>query len=134
MSQENVEVARAFQVAFNQRDRAAITRLTHADFEFIPMLATLEGRVYRGHAELLGWIDSLDEDWETFELCPEEYHDLGGSVLCLGHWRARGRTSGIEFEGQPGAWLVSVREGRLSRSETFTDRDAALEAASRSGD
>jgi ketosteroid isomerase-like protein len=129
MSRENVEVVRTFHRAFNERDRASLTRLTRPDFEFVPILAVLEGRVYRGHPGLLEWIDELDQHWEIFELCPEEYHDLGDSVLCFGTWRARGRTSGVQLDDQPGAWLLQLRDGLLARSETFTDRAQALEAA-----
>jgi ketosteroid isomerase-like protein len=129
MSEQNVEVVRRLQDAFNRRDRAALARVLGPDLEFIPMLARLEGRVYHGPDELLEWVDALEEDWEEFELCPEQYFDLGDRVLCLGHWRARARTSGVELDGQPGAWLVDVRDGLITRSETFTHRADALDAA-----
>jgi ketosteroid isomerase-like protein len=53
--------------------------------------------------------------------------DLGDRVLVFGHWRARGRTSGGESE-QPGTWLYEIKEGKVVRLQTFTNRDEALAA------
>src|ERR687888_124765 len=117
----NIEIVREMQDAFNRRDRPRLAELISEEFEFIPMLARLEGRVYHGHAGLFGWMDELEHDWEEFELCPEEYFDLGAeTVLCFGHWRARARTSGVELDNQPGGWVVNVRDRKITRSETFT--------------
>jgi len=128
MSQENVEIARAVHEAFNRRDLVALFELLDPEVEWIPILAALEGRVYRGHAGLRQWIEDLDADWEYFETCPEEFRDLGDRVLIFGHWRARGRASRVELENQPGSWLVHFRAGRVMRQQTYTDRSEALEA------
>ena len=50
-------------------------------------------------------------------------------ALALGHWRACARGSGLAFERQHASWLIALRDGQIVRLETFTDRDAALEAA-----
>ena len=50
-------------------------------------------------------------------------------ALALGHWRACARGSGLAFERQHASWLIAVRDGRIVRLETFTERDAAFEAA-----
>jgi ketosteroid isomerase-like protein len=92
-------------------------------------MATLEGHVYRGHAGFRQWIEDLDTDWEYFETCPEEFRDLGDRVLILGHWRARGRASGVELEHQSGCWLVHLNGGKVVRQQTYTDPRDALKAA-----
>ena len=91
-------------------------------------MAALEGRVYRGHEGVRRWLEDLARDWEYFEPCYEEYRDLGDRVLILGHWRARGRASGVESE-QPGTWLYEMKGGKVVRMHTFTDRDEGLKAA-----
>ncbi len=128
MSQRNVEIARAVHEAFNRRDLAALFELLDPEVEWIPILAALEGRVYRGHAGIRQWIEDLDTDWEYFETCPEEFRDLGDRVLILGHWRARGRASRVELENQPGSWVVDLKGGKVIRQQTYTDRSEALEA------
>lgn len=129
MSLGNVEIVRRVFDAFNRRDIAAFLELLDPDVEWVPILAVLEGRVYRGHADVRRWIEDLATDWEFFEVHPEELDDLGDRVLVSGHWRARGRASGVELDNQPGTWLYEIRDGKVVSMLTFTDRDEALEAA-----
>ena len=42
---------------------------------------------------------------------------------------ARGRGSGVELENQAAAWLSEVKDGKVVRMQTYTDRAEALEAA-----
>ena len=130
MSQDNVEIARGVHDAFNRRDVAALLGLLDPEVEWVPILAALEGRVYRGHAGVKRWIKELDTDWEYFETCPEEFRDLGDRVLALGSWRARGRASGVQLENQPGCWLLDLKDGKVMRQQTYTDRAEAFEAVS----
>ena len=127
MSQENVEIVRRVFDAFNRRDIAAFLELLDPDVEWVPVLAVLEGSVYRGHADIRRWIKDLDTDWEFFEVYHEELRDLGDRVLVSGHWRARGRASGIEVEN-PGTYLYEIKGGKVASMRTFTDRVEALEA------
>jgi ketosteroid isomerase-like protein len=129
MSRENVEIARGVHEAFNRRDVATLLGLLDPEVEWIPILAALEGRVYRGHASVRRWLRDLDTDWEYFETRPEEFRDLGDRVLILGSWRARGRASGVQLENQPGSWLVHLKDGKVMRQQTYTDRAEALLAA-----
>ena len=127
MSQENVEVARRLHRAFNERDRDALAEVFDPDVEWIPILAKLEGASFRGPEEVNRWLDELDRDWAEFVTDPEEFRDLGDVVLILGTWHARARHSGLVLDA-PGAWVARVRNGRIVRQETFTERAQALEA------
>jgi ketosteroid isomerase-like protein len=129
MSSENVELVRRVFDAFNNDDMDAQLELWHEEGEFIPILARLEGHVYRGPEGVRRWIEQVERDWEVFEARPEEYRDLGDKVVALGSWRARGRVSGVELDSAQATWVVEVRDGKLWRWETFTDRDAAFRAA-----
>jgi uncharacterized protein len=128
MSPGNVEIVRRVFGAFNSRDIPAFLELLDPDVQWVPILAVLEGRVYRGHADVRRWIEDLATDWEFFEVHPEELDDLGDRVLVSGHWRARGRASGVEYN-QPGTWIYELEDGRVVSMLTYTDRDEALEAA-----
>jgi len=129
MSQENVEIARRHHEAFNKRDIDSFLGALENDAEWIPIMASLEGRVYRGHEGVRRWIEELDRHWETFEVRDEEVHDLGDRVLILGRWHARGRASGVVLENQPASWLYEINDGKVVKMRTYTDRAEALEAA-----
>ena len=128
MSQENVEIVRRHHEAYNRHDIGAFLETLDPNVEWIPIMAALEGRTYRGREGVRRWLEELTTDWEIFETCPEEFHDLGDRVLLLGHWRARGRASGVELENQPASWLYEIKGGRVLRMRTYTDRAEALEA------
>ena len=127
MSQEDVEIVRSVFDAFNRRDIAAFLAFLDPDVEWVPVLAVLEGRVYRGHGEVRSWLKDLATDWEFFEVDYEELRDLDGRVLVCGHWHARGRASGVELEN-PGTYLYELEDGKVVSMRTFTDRAEALEA------
>jgi ketosteroid isomerase-like protein len=128
MSLENVEIVRRHHQAYNRHDIGAFLEPLDPNVEWIPIMAALEGRTYRGRDGVRRWLEDLTTDWEIFETCPEEFRDLGDRVLLLGHWRARGRASGVELENQPASWLYEIKDGRVVRMRTYTDRAEALEA------
>jgi ketosteroid isomerase-like protein len=133
MSRQNVELVRRLHQAFNRRDTETFLELLDPDVEWVPMMARLEGAVYRGRAEVERWLAGLDHDWVELRTDPREFRDLGEVVLILGTWHARARTSGLVLDSEPGAWVAHVREGKVIRQETFTDRAQALEAVDRGG-
>jgi ketosteroid isomerase-like protein len=113
----------------NRLDAEGMMAVALPDYEFVPIMAALEGRVYNGADGVDQWIAEMRSHWEYFECCPLEYHDLGDRVIAFGHWRARGLASGVEVDGQPATWLAWIRDGKLCRWRTFTDRHEALAAA-----
>jgi ketosteroid isomerase-like protein len=133
MSRQNVELVRRLHQAFNRRDTETFLELLDPDVEWVPMMARLEGAVYRGRAEVERWLVGLDHDWVELRTDPREFRDLGEVVLILGTWHARARTSGLVLDSEPAAWVAHVREGKVIRQETFTDRAQALEAVDRRG-
>ena len=128
MSRENVEVMQRFHNAFNRRDVDAFLALMHPDVELVPITGRLEGTVYRGHAAIRAFFQSFDEDWEVFQTVPHEFQDFGDCVMSLGTWESRGRASGLDLNAHPAAWVAWMRDGKIVRQETFTDRAEALEA------
>jgi ketosteroid isomerase-like protein len=125
----NTELVRKLLDAVNRLDADAMMGAIQPDYEFIPIMAALEGRVYRGREGVRQWLADMEVYWEYFECCPVEFHDLGDRVIAFGHWRARGRASGVEVDGQPATWVAWVRDGLLCRWRTFTDREEALATA-----
>jgi ketosteroid isomerase-like protein len=133
MSRQNVELVRRMHQAFNRRDTETFLGLLDPHVEWVPMMARLEGTVYRGRAEVERWLAGLDHDWVDLRTEPREFRDLGDVVLILGSWHARARTSGVVLDSEPAAWVARIRHGKVVRQETFTDQDQAFEAARRQG-
>ena len=87
MSRENVELVRRAHEAFNRRDTEAYFEVFDSDGVLVPLLAMLEGVVYRGREEIMRWFDEVDRNWAEFQTTPQEFRDLGEVVLVFGTWQ-----------------------------------------------
>jgi ketosteroid isomerase-like protein len=119
------EVVRFVWEAFSREDDDAALEGIHPDAVVVPFGATLEGKQYAGHDEIIGWMNKdIRVNWEWFHTDPREFRKVGDRILVYGLWRARGRDSGVELE-VPATWVVDVRDGKIAFWQTFTDRDEA---------
>ena len=127
MSQENVEVVEGLYRTFNRRDVTGLLDLLDPDVEWVPVLAVLEGRVYRGHDDVRRWVEDLTRIGSSSRCLMRRcaISATGSSSLVIG--APAGRTSGGESE-QPGTWLYEIKRGKVVRLQTFTNRAEALEA------
>jgi ketosteroid isomerase-like protein len=111
-------------------DLETLAALGHPDHEMFTVQSMLEGGGYRG-AEgfgrwLASWNEMFGEDWEA---TVEDARATGDErVLITGWMKARGAQGGVPIEQR--FWVVmDVRDGLAVRSEVFTQRERALEAA-----
>lgn len=124
--EEQFEVVRKVWAAFGEFDLDGGLALIHEDAEVIPFGAAMEGRGYVGRDAIRSWLEQeIWSSWETFVTIPEEFRVVGDRLLIFGHWRARGKESGIELE-IPATWVVRVVDGKIAGWRTFTDRGEAL--------
>ena len=128
MSQENVELMSRAMDAFNRGDGKAFDRLLTSDAEVVPVRAALEGTTYRGPDAGTQYCTAVDPSWANLGWEVEEIRDGGEQILALGHIRGEGRDSGVAIDARAG-WLAHFSEGRITRFQTFANRDDALEAA-----
>jgi ketosteroid isomerase-like protein len=128
MSQDNVERVHAAHDAFNRGDLDAAVEYFHADAVWIPYLAGLEAREYRGHAALLDMWRNLREHLAGFRVDPQEVIDGGDWVVIVVEAQGSGPTSGVAVR-QRWAQLMSIRDGLIERVEPFPTREEALKAA-----
>ena len=122
MSQENVETVQRAVEAWNADDLDAFLAELAADVEWHPAIQPgLEGKAttYRGHdgARKI-WRQDRGEAWERLTNRPQEFRDLGESVLALGHMDLTARATGIEFSQELEKSLTFER-GRSFASATF---------------
>src|SRR5215208_2701486 len=114
MSQENVEVVRRVNEAFDARDIEALLAEHHPDVEIVALRSQIEGP-YRGHDGLRRMAaDVFGAD--LFELRIDEMRDLGNRVLVFGHQHALVR--GVPFDHVL-AELYEIEDGKVARMRAF---------------
>jgi ketosteroid isomerase-like protein len=133
MSQQNLEIVRrVYEVlAGGVNEQAALTLLdeglTDPDAELDLSTAYPDGPVVRVET----WREFLDtQPWgRTTRFEPESFRAAGADrVLVFVRVHGIGGASGVEVEGRF-AHLVTLRDKRVLRTEVYTDRSKALEAA-----
>ena len=133
MSQENVEIARrACEAAWRrpEPDYATLNALARPDHEMFTVQSLVEGGGYRGaqgfREWLVSWGEMFGEEWDS-DVADATALDEE-RVLITGWIRVRGQGGGVPVEQR--FWvLMTLRDGKVARSEVYTDRDAAFEAA-----
>jgi ketosteroid isomerase-like protein len=126
-----VEVVRGMYEAFSRGDAEAA--LAYLDQEVvIDASHRVDGRVGRGHEQLISILGEWLGTWEEWREEVEEMRDLGSRVLVLSTQRGRGKGSRIEWEG-PFAMLYEIRDGRITRWTIYDDPRAAFEAVGSDG-
>ena len=129
MSQENVEIVREMVTRFN-RDGFMPEDLFDPDVELSNIRESPLPGPYRGYEGLRKWREGVFEVIEDgrFEIDDLIDVDEAGLVIHKTRLLGRARHTGIEvdIEWTNVQWL---RDGRIFRSESFTNRAEALEAA-----
>jgi len=140
MSLQNVELVRAVQpqpgvdiaALFREEGRwhtvrEMLARVVHPDFECsIPLFG--QSTTYSGIDGLrAAWLDWM-EPWATYRTELEDVIDLGDRVLVLVRDYGRHEPQDPEVE-QVDAAIWTVMDGKITRAEFYTDRDAALRKA-----
>lgn len=129
MSEANVELARRAYAHWAGGDLEGTLELSTDDFEFIPAIAAgVEGGSVKGPDAVRSFFAGLEETWETFRIEMDEFREIGDRVMAIGRLTAKGRGSELELD-QPMYAVVTFREGKIARMESFLDRDAAEAAA-----
>ena len=132
MSRENVETVQRAVAAWNADDLAAFLAELDADVEWHPAIQPgLEGAAttYRGHDGAREfWRQDRGEAWERLTNRPQEFRDLGESVVVLGRIDLPARVTGIEFSQEVGE-VFDLRAGKIVRIRDFLTHAEAVEAA-----
>jgi ketosteroid isomerase-like protein len=130
MSLEDAERVRTMCEAWLRGDLDAVVETCHPEVEWdtTRFEGWVENKVYRGRDEvrrfLEEWLGSWDRDsYEaSFELL-----DAGDQVVAFWSQRMTGRGSGAPVK-LDSAQVLTLRDGRVSRIDNYTDTNEALEA------
>ena len=126
MSQENVEIVRAANEAWNAGDMDALTELYDPDVIMRAIEGWPEPGPYVGRKAVMRWLAQLRETWDadTVELT-SDFIAAGDRVAVRLIWHGAGRGPAANM----GMTIVqTVRDGRILYVEYFWDHAKALEA------
>jgi ketosteroid isomerase-like protein len=130
MSEENVKVVRRSCEAFVAGDAETAMAALDPQIEWHATVGGIdEGRIARGHEEIVQAFIDYFGVWERLEMRAEKFIDAGGDdVVVFWHEVAKGRESGVVVETDTGT-VQTVRDGKIIRVRSYLDRADALEAA-----
>ena len=125
MSQENVEVVRAWYDAFNREDWDAMLKDAAPGFEvdFSRSDGPLAG-VF-GLDQIRRFVEEFNETWESARIEPHEFIEAGDLVVMPGTLHVKGR-DGIEVVVRA-TFVFTIRNGAIERNTMYQDKEEALE-------
>ena len=126
MSQENLDLVRSLCAAW-ERGEFRSTAWMHPDIEIVwadhlsPAPTRGVGEAWERFRDFLGTL-------EAASFATEEIREIDHErVLVLGHYRGRGKASGLDVgKISREAALLHMEGGRVAKVELYTDRDRAL--------
>ena len=126
MSQENVEIVRAFIDALNREDLEAALKHLGSDFEldFSRAVGPVSGVFKLDQIRAL--FDEVFGMWEAIRFEVDEIVEAGDLVVALWTGHLKGR-DGIEVQART-AWVCTIRDGTVERLCYYQDRQDAFEA------
>jgi ketosteroid isomerase-like protein len=125
MSQENVEIVRAFMEAFNAGDIEGVIACCDPGIEFHSTFAAVGGASYHGHDGVRTWYRDLEEEWGDIRSEVEVLYDVGEHTLTLTVFRGRGKHSGAEA-ALPAAVVTRAEDGLIVYFKGYAHREDAL--------
>jgi ketosteroid isomerase-like protein len=128
MSQENVEIFRRAQEAYNEGDWDAVLATMDPNVVFDSTRAGPDGEVYRGHEGAKRFWRMLRDVFGSLRNEPEEIIDNGDRLFTRIRQRSTGRASGAMTEDVI-YQIITLNEGKAIRVVFFRERAEALEAA-----
>jgi ketosteroid isomerase-like protein len=128
MSRQNAEIVRRAYAVLAEEGVDAVLAFIDPDSESTtPASLASEPDTYRGHEGVRRWFSSFGDAMEGVYLEGLEFTAVGDKVLVDTKLHARGRATGIETVQR--AFVVwTLREGLVTRADTFAERGQALEA------
>jgi ketosteroid isomerase-like protein len=128
MAKDNEEVARRTFDAIGRWEIDELLALYDPEVEFLPLTGTrVESGGYNGHAGVRAYFEEVGEVWEEMRPRADDVRTVGDDVVMLGGCAVRGRGSGAESDN-PMAWVLTVRNGKVTSHPGFATREEALHA------
>jgi ketosteroid isomerase-like protein len=128
MSRENVEIVKAAFDAFGRGDWSALIGYLDPEIEWVTTGQFVGGQLYRGHAGVREFLDTLGGEFDEFHAEPENFAQAPDEVVVADtRVSGLGKRSGVPVELQFSV-AVSLRDGKIVHVQNFLERQDALEA------
>jgi ketosteroid isomerase-like protein len=132
MSEENVEIVRRAYAAALRRpdpDLETVNALFDRNHLLVPIATTIEGRILRGASGFQDYLSDINGAFRSWEAEIVETEELDDErVLAQARHAGLSREAGVPWEEN--VWyLVTLRGGRIVRTDNYRSRNEALEAA-----
>lgn len=125
----NADIVRQTFRRICAHDIDGLLELYHPEVEFLPLTGTrVESGGYSGHSGVRDYFAEADEVWEEMQPHADDVRTVGDQVVVLGGCAVRGRGSGARSDN-PMAWVLTLRDGKVTRHLGFATREEALDAA-----
>src|SRR6476661_3987866 len=118
MSQENVEIARRLNEAFNRGDLTAVLELLDPAFEWWDRADDPGASVYRGRDGYSKHLAELDADVVEMQVETKEVIDARDYVVAAIRVHGRGRASGAPFEEHE-VHVLRLRAGKATELREY---------------
>ena len=129
MSQENVEIVKAFTSLFQAGDRDRWRDYFDPDVIWDTSASTMPtAGIYHGHQGVEHFFREWLGSWSEYRIEPREYIDAGGSVVLVFRQSGIGRDSGVRTEREFFA-VYDLSDSKVVRYRQYESRTEALEAA-----
>jgi ketosteroid isomerase-like protein len=130
MSQENVEIVRQANAAFNRGDYNGYADSLHPEIEFRDHAHAADAsETLRGRQALRSLLSEWQESFDDFRAEISEYIDAGDHVVCVTRWTGRGKASDAAVDVSQ-VDVYELRQGKIVRATlAYPDKATALEAA-----
>ncbi len=117
----NIEIIQELYRAFHEKDYDAFLHICAPDLEWIQNEGFPGGATRRGaKAVVEGVFKGFKNDWESWAFEIEQYLDAGETIIVIGNYTGRHRTSGKSFRAQA-ANVYDICDGKVCRFRQFTD-------------
>jgi ketosteroid isomerase-like protein len=124
---ENLDLVRSIYAGWERGDYS-VTDWANPDIEFVVIDGPWPG-TWTGLAGIAQGFRDWSTAWEDYRVEADEYRELNGERILVFYRRSgRGKTSGLELAQiqTNGAVLFHVRDGKVTKSVFYFDRDRAL--------
>jgi ketosteroid isomerase-like protein len=130
MSEENVEIVKQANAAFNRGDDAGFAEKLHPDVEFRDLAHAADApETIKGAQALLAVLSAWRESFADFQADIRECIEAGDHVVCVTRWTGRGTASDAAVDNLQ-VDVYELREGKVVRATlAYPDKTTALEAA-----
>jgi ketosteroid isomerase-like protein len=128
MSQENLELMRAFYDTWSRGDYEGWEEFFDPDVEWHTAREDPDADVYRGRPALWRMFERWLESFGPLTAVAEEFIDMGDRVFVWQKTFGRGSASGVDVFWE-GAYVWTLRNRKIVKVQIFFSRNEALQAA-----